>query len=166
MAAAHDVSICRTCSTLLGRGNKTGYCRRHVSAHNLSQPHIRAAQRAGIARKHATDPEFLDGLRARARRLADDPVINAKRTQHFKEGRFWELGTIAARAPEVRARAGRKISATKLAWCPPHLRAEYLHLIRNKRIPAAEARALIEDQNEVEMRRWRASLPDGLRRAG
>lgn len=149
---------CNTCGSKLGRGNKSGFCRRHVAAHNLSQPHIREAQKAGIARKHATDPEFLDGLRARARRLAEDPVINAKRTQHFKEGRFWELGTIAAKAPEVRARAGRKASATKLAWCPPHLRADYLHLVRGKRFLASEARAFIEDQNEVEMRRWRASV--------
>lgn len=149
---------CRTCSIPLGRGNKTGYCRRHVAAHNLSQPHIKERQRAGIKRKHATDPVFLDGLRRRARALADDPVINAKRTQHFKEGRFWELGSIASRAPEVRARAGRKSSATKLAWCPPHLRADYLHLVRGKRLRAAEARALIEERDEVEMRRWRASV--------
>lgn len=149
---------CKTCSTPLGRYNKTGYCRRHVSAFNLSRPEVRQRQREGIARKHATDPEFLDGLRRRARALGDDPDINARRTQHFKDGRFWELGSIASRAPEVRARAGRKISATKLAWCPPHLRADYLHLLNTKRFPAAEARSLIEGQYEVEMRRWRASV--------
>jgi hypothetical protein len=158
MAAPVDRLLCRTCSVPLGRRNKSGFCRRHVSAHNLAQPHIRERQKAGIARKHATDPAFLDGLRARARRLAEDPVINAKRTKHFKEGRFWELGTIAANKPEVRARAGRKSSATKLAWCPPHLRADYLALVRRKRFLAAEARAFIEDQNQVEMRRWRASV--------
>lgn len=152
------MKACRTCQAPLSRQNKTGYCRSHVSAYNLSRPEVRERQRAGIRRKHATDPVFLDGLRARARSLAHDAEINAKRTEHFKAGRYWEKGSIASRAPEVRARAGKASSATKLAWCPPHLRAAYLHLVRGKRFLAAEARAMIEDQHETEMRRWRASL--------
>lgn len=162
--SAQNAATCKTCRAPLSRQNKSGYCRAHVAAYNLSHPHVREAQRAGIRRKYATDPAFLDGLRRRARALADDPVINAKRTKHFKDGRIWQMGSIAAHAPEVRERAGKSCSATKLAWCPPHLRASYLHLVRNKRLLATEARALIEDQNDVEMRRWRASLVPAPRR--
>lgn len=150
--------VCKTCGTNLGRGNKSGFCRRHVAAHNLSQPHIREAQRAGIARKHATDPAFLDGLRRRARSLGDDPDIADRRTRHFVESRIWERGVEAARKPEVRKRAAKRQSATKLAWCPAHLRDDYLFLTRTKRLSAADARALIEDRHEVEQRRWRASV--------
>ncbi len=48
------------------------------------------------------------------------------------------------RAPEVRKAAGRKTSETRMAWCPPELRAEYRTLIHSKLIPAAEARRIIE----------------------
>lgn len=149
---------CKTCGITLGRKNKSGYCRKHVAAHNLAQPHIRERQLAGIRRKFATDPAYLDDLRRRARALGCDPVVNAKRTRHFIENRIWEIGTEAARNPISRAKAGRRSSATKLGWCPPHLRADYLYLVRGKRLLAADARALIEERNEVEMRRWRASV--------
>ncbi len=151
-------SVCQKCSAPLGRYNKSGYCRRHVSEFNLSRPEVRKRQREGIRRKHATDPAFLDDLRRRARALGEDPDVNHRRTRHFVHRRLWEKGCEAARNPASRAKAGRSSSATKLAWCPPHLRKDYLHLVRGKRFLAAEARAFIEEQNEVEMRRWRASV--------
>ncbi len=159
-------AICHTCEAPLSRQNSTGYCRAHVIEFNRKQPGYVDRMRQGIRRRYATDPAYLDDLRRRAKHLGDDPDVNHRRTRHFVERRMWEVGTLSARLPEVRAKAARSSSATRLAWCPPHLRDAYLHLVRIKRLAAAEARALIEDQNEVEMRRWRANLPDGLRRAG
>lgn len=143
LPAPAKFGVCRTCHKPLSRQNTTGYCRAHVSAFNLSKPEVRARQRAGIKRRHAVDPAFLDALRRRARALGEDPDINARRTQHFKDARYWEKGVIASSKPEVRARAAKRASATRLAWCPPEYRDEYRRLIRSKRIPAAEARQII-----------------------
>ncbi|MCC2978821.1 hypothetical protein [Sphingomonas sp. IC4-52] len=49
-------------------------------------------------------------------------------------------------APEVRQQAGRAKTETILGWCPPHLRDTYRHLVNRKHIPAAEARAMIDEE--------------------
>lgn len=41
------------------------------------------------------------------------------------------------------AEVGRKVSNTKLAWCPAHLRHEYHLLYNSKRIKAADAKQMI-----------------------
>lgn len=150
--------FCRTCQQPISARNRSGYCRSHVSAVLAADPAHRERQRAGIKRKIAADPTYLDGLRRRARTLSDDPAINAARSRRFTEGRYWEAGTKAARDPDVRAKAGRAASATKLSWCPAHLRPHYRFLVRTKRMKAADAREIIVDQHETEMRRWRAEV--------
>lgn len=149
---------CRTCRRPIGSRNKSGYCRAHVSAAMAADPAHREKQRAGIKRKLAADPTYLDGLRKRARALSNDPEINAKRSAIFVQGRYWEIGTEVARDPAIRLKAARASSATKLAWCPAHLRDHYRFLVNSKRMKAAEARAIIMDQHEAEMRRWRAEV--------
>lgn len=170
LPAPAKFGVCRTCQKPLSRQNTTGYCRGHVSAFNLSKPEVRERQRAGIKHKHATDPAFLNDLRRRARALGEDPDINARRTQHFKDARYWEKGVIASSKPEVRARAAKRASATRLAWCPPEYRDEYKRLIRTKRIPAVEARKIILSTIEADARRYRSTgvLPQAARaeRAG
>jgi len=64
----------------------------------------------------------------------------------------------AAKTPEIYARAGKRLSETRLAWCPPHLRDDYIMLTQQKRYLAAEARQMIEDQHELAMARWRRSV--------
>jgi len=150
--------LCLTCSQPIGARNKSGYCRSHISAALAATPEHRARQVAGIKRKLATDPVFLDGLRRRAKVLSLDPAINEQRSRVFLAGRYWEIGNEAARDPAVRAKAGRAASATKLAWCPAHLRPHYQFLIRTKRMKAAEARAIILDQHDTEMARWRREV--------
>jgi len=149
---------CKTCGCALGPRNKSGYCRPHIAARNAADPVWRAKQADGVRRKLSHDPVYLDQKRAAARALSADPDIVERRTRRFRQDKVWEAGHRAALDPEVRARAGRSISERRLGWCPVHLRAEYTDLIRRKRFTAAEARAMIEDQNELDMARWRRSI--------
>lgn len=149
---------CKTCGAILGRRNKSGYCRKHVAAANAERPEIRERQREGIRRKLAADPAYLDDLRKRARNLSSDPEINLIRSRHFVANRIWEIGHVAASNPESRAKAGQRGSATKLAWCPRHLREEYRYLVHTKRLKAAAAREIILAQHEADMQRWRRGI--------
>jgi hypothetical protein len=76
---------------------------------------------------------------------------------HLVRLRLWER-THNPAGSESRKRAGKRRSATVLAWCPPKLRGEYRFLVRNKGLKAAEARAIILEQHEADMRRWRQSI--------
>ncbi|MBV8971313.1 MAG: hypothetical protein JO290_03365 [Sphingomonadaceae bacterium] len=71
------------------------------------------------------------------RRWRADPANEAKRLGHAQ----------AQWTAERRARLGRMGRASiaqRLAWCPPDRVPEYHRLVRSKRMPAAEARRLIE----------------------
>lgn len=149
----HD-GVCRTCATTLSRRNRTGYCRKCVGAALHRKPGFKEKLRAGIKRKIYADPEYADALRKRARAASASPKAVKARTERWHRDRVWEQGT-AAQTPEVRARAGRSTTATRLAWCPPHLRETYRDLINSKRIKAAEARRMIEEQEAAELARWR-----------
>lgn len=148
---------CKTCNRPLLRRNKSGYCAAHVHAARAADPAWRAKLSASIQYKMAHDPEFREKKRAQGRALSAVPDIVARRTAHFDQ-RIRNIGHQAALAPEVRARAGRSLTDSRLAWCPAHLRAEYLTLVRTHLCTAAEARKMIEDQNELEMARWRRSM--------
>ncbi|BEV00097.1 helix-turn-helix domain-containing protein [Novosphingobium olei] len=148
---------CATCGKDLSRANVSGYCQSHVWQATRALPDFKERIRTGIKRKIATDPIYKDGLRKRAIALGQDPVINEKRTRHFVEGRIWEIGAKAAATPEARAKAGRSISDTKLAWCPQHLREQYRFLIRNH-YGRDEARRLILEQDAKERQRLRIRM--------
>ena len=53
-------------------------------------------------------------------------------------------------------------SRTRLGWCPPELQDEYRRLTRSKMLPAAEARAVIEDQVAREKAAASLSLSDRI----
>lgn len=147
------MTTCKTCSAPLGRKNKTGYCRLHASAAVAANPEWRAKQIAGIKRKHASDPEFLSALRARARKQGKRRDTRKQRSERFKRERVWEIGGPASQTPEARAKAARSISSTRMAWCPSELRDAYRELTRlGYRAP--EAKALILAQHEADMRRF------------
>jgi hypothetical protein len=85
----------------------------------------RVARRNG--QKSAADPEHLERLREHGRRLA--PLLRTPEA--------------LARMAAVRAANGRKVSETRLGWCPPAWRDRYRHLMRSKRLSASSARAQI-----------------------
>jgi hypothetical protein len=149
---------CKECGGALGPRNKSGYCRKHAFLAARQNPQFAERQLAGIRRKIAHDPEYKDKLRSRARALSADPEIAHRRSRAFVENRTWELGNLASRSPEVRAKARRSVIETRVGWCPPHLRADYRSLVYTHHFRAAEARKMIEEQNELEMARWRRSI--------
>jgi hypothetical protein len=81
---------------------------------------------------------------------------SARRKRNWAEIRA--MGQAASQAPEARAKAGRTLSARRLAWCPGHLRADYLHLVNVKHIKAAEAREIILAQEAAEIARMRREM--------
>lgn len=56
----------------------------------------------------------------------------------------------------------RANSRVRLGWCPPELQDEYRRLTRSKMLPAAEARAVIEDQVAREKAAATLSLSDRI----
>lgn len=153
------LNCCKTCGAKLGERNKKGYCRSHLSAAMAQDPAWREKQRKGIRDKIANDPQYLADCRARADRLAKDPGIKAMRAEQFRRLRVWECGTATQKAnPEIRKRAGRTLSDRKMAWCPPHLRNAYRELLYTKGYLAADARALILEQERREIERLRIRM--------
>jgi hypothetical protein len=151
---------CADCSVALGRANQSGRCRRCLILNLAKDPAFQARRQAGIRRAFQANPERREEYAARARAIHKLPQAIEARRRGAIERRIWERGN-AAQGPAgspARVRAGKKGSAAKLAWCPPHLREHYRYLVYSQHVKAAEARALILEQHEAEMRRWRRAV--------
>lgn len=112
-------------------------------------PTIVARQRAAVA-AHFERPGAREAARDRVKASMAN-LSDAERARRSEVGRvaarLLQSEEVRARAmsPAARRKAGAAISATKLAWCPPHLRPDYKTLVR-KGVPAAEARSAIEKE--------------------
>lgn len=149
---------CADCGSPLSPRNTSGYCGRHVGAANMRRPEIRARMVNGIRRRLASDPVLREQYRANIRKAHQSPKAIAKRKERWAKEKPWIAGNAAQPAgSEPRKRMAATISATKLAWCPPHLRDAYRALTR-KGHRAAEARRMILEQHETDMRRFRQSI--------
>ena len=143
---------CKSCPTELARRNKTGLCRECYRKNpNAVSAETRAKISAGQKRRHLEDPELAERRKVLARKASRSPAAVKARTERWKREKMWERGSQAACRPEVRAKAGKSIRETRLAWCPPHLRDDYIHLIRGKRFSAAEAKRMILEQDAAEV---------------
>jgi hypothetical protein len=142
---ASQPRTCIHCSGPISRDNRSGYCKGCTSV--------------AIKRALAADPARKAALVARARAIHRLPQSREARRRRWVENRYWERGNAALPAGcEARKRGGKVLTARRLAWCPPALRSQYLELVNRKRVKAAEARRLILEQHEIEMRRWRRSI--------
>jgi Bacterial dnaA protein helix-turn-helix len=138
--------------------NKTGLCRKHALEQHNANAESQARRVVALKRRFAIDPELRHQHRERARKLHTLPQSREAKVRRYTP-EFQRKGVEALRnMPEVRRLANAKMSATKLAWCPPALRDEYRHLTQRKAFPAPEARQMIEEQHELEMARWRRSV--------
>lgn len=83
---------------------------------------------------------------------------------HF-ETAVERIRAVVAAGSDVRARAGRTLSQTRLGWLPPEYRDDYFHLRRNFKYRAREARRIIEDQIARDLDRYAATgvLPQASR---
>jgi hypothetical protein len=146
---------CSVCDAKLGRTNKSGLCRKHVASANARDPKWREKQRAGIRRKIENDPAYRGELRVRARKAAASRDPDVMRERWLRD-RVWEKSNPSNPAgSDARRRAGRSISARRLADIPAHLRDDYRHLVKVKRFSAAEAREMIAQLQVAEAERGR-----------
>lgn len=140
---------CSSCYKPLGRGNKSGMCRSCVCQRLNTDPEMHARKVAGTRKKYE-DPAWVAAKRAKLIEIGRRPDVIEKRRirgrEHAKAVLTRPDVWNRTQTPEARARAGRKRSETVMGWCPPELRDEYRDLVRSKRIPAAEARAIIEER--------------------
>ncbi|EJL21913.1 hypothetical protein [Novosphingobium sp. AP12] len=152
------MSGCKTCDQPLNPQNKSGYCKRHISAALAQDPAWREKQRNAARMSLRSNPERLDRMRALAVEMGKLPQAVEARRKHCIERELWKVGNASQpKGSAPRIRGGRRQSATKNAWCPPHLLDDYKALTRTG-YRAAEARAIIEDQHTVEMARFRRAI--------
>ena len=152
------MSTCKVCPARLGPRNKSGYCRKHFSQNVPMSEESRRKLSETIRKRCKADPEFKADLQKRARKASTSPGAVKARTERWHREKVWEKGNKAARKPEVRAKAAIATRNTRLAWCPPHLRQDYLDLIYKNREKAADAKKIILDQHDAELRRFRARI--------
>jgi hypothetical protein len=124
-----------------------------------ADPEFQRNRRAAIVHGFQANPERRAEYAKRARIAGQSARSREANSQRLRERPIWQLGH-AALPPgcDARKRGGAARSARHLAWCPPELRDEYRRLVANKKVPAKEARAVILDQHEAELRRFRRSI--------
>lgn len=142
---------CIDCGVGLCKINRSGRCKLCFNQAMWKDPQFRQNRLVGIRRKFA-EPEYAEKMSKKARRLAQlmaiDPEIQARKR---------ELGKIAYQKnlapPEVRARAiaavrraGPTHTELRLGWCPQEFRERYSRLVNSKKMKAADARAIIEQE--------------------
>lgn len=147
---------CKSCSVTLGPRNKSGYCRKCFSKCVPMSDDAKKRLSAAIRKRFQADPQFKADLQERARKASKSPKACKARKERWQREKMWEIGNEAARKPEARKKAAIATRNTRLAWCPPHLREDYLRLIYSNREKAADAKRIILEQHEAELRRFRA----------
>lgn len=148
--------ICKDCQAPLWKGNKTGYCRKHVSA-AMTGPEHGAKISAALRRKIALDPVYKQQCQERGRKQCATPKMRAAATEAAKRSGAWRKAA-AAVTPEDYARAVKRSAETRLGWCPAELRDEYRELVYRRKFKAAEAREIILAQHEKNMAAFRRKL--------
>ena len=151
-------ATCATCGIELSRQNRSGYCKRHFSAAKAQDPAWRRAQKACYKRPLQANPEPLEALRARVRARNTSPEHRAWAANRAREMDLSAIGRAAARTPEANAKRAASATATKLSWCPPHLRDQYRELIYVKRMSAVEAREIILAQEQQDLLRLKKRM--------
>ncbi len=148
---------CKNCSGPISAKNKSGYCKSCAPRFAKHPDHGERVRRA-LKRKFAADPEAKERARETARANLFSDKARKARSEAAKRIGLSEIGRRAASTPEARAKAGRTITAKRLAWCPPELRDEYLRLSRRCHYRKEEAKRIILEQHEKNMREFRRSI--------
>lgn len=143
---------CAKCETPISTKNKTGMCRPCIA----NDPEQQAKRKIAQRRRYDLDPTLGEAAAARLRAVTSTPEHAERGRAMMLANRVWEKSPPLVAGSERAKEAGRRVSAARMAWCPPHLRATYHALMRKDGIRAEEARRLILDQNAVDLARWRA----------
>jgi hypothetical protein len=169
------------CGARITRQSKTGRCRPHAIARMQADPAYQAARQAGIDRHYAVpgrrEAKVQQLTAARLEKIRNDPAERERLREH---GRWLCREVLTAerraraQAPEARARSVANYIETVMGWCPAHLRPEYRRMIDSQKIPAAEARRILEAEipgtaeyarREIHNRELISRLRDERRRA-
>lgn len=143
---------CIECGGRITRQSKTGRCRVCASIHVNKTDELKLKRAEGIRRKFQ-DPEHRAKMAKVAIRNgqkgAADPEHHAWLVRRgYELTKILQSPEVRARnqSPECRARAGRSVSETRMAWCPKEYWEDYRFLVRSKRMLAADARRMIEQK--------------------
>lgn len=147
---------CTDCAAPITVKSRTGWCRPCSAKHLNSDPAIHARRVAGIHRKFAEDPQFKAEQAARLLVNASTPAAALARVATGKRIAREVLARPDVKAlthsPEARAKRGRTMVNTKLAWCPEEWRDSYRRMLSGGTL-AKDAKAMILDTVRVEARR-------------
>lgn len=115
---------------------------RFIAGHQKAKAEGRVGRKKGCQGRTPT-PDELARRSAAMKLLHADPEFKQKHTERSKQGNLTR---------DLEAMK-RNIRATKLAWCPEHLRADYRVLICKKHMRMAEARPAILELWRKQLRR-------------
>ena len=105
-----------------------------------------------LRRKWRENPVWAAEMRGRIRdgkrrAIAAKPELAAQLREHGRWlGRSGLGNAVRPAGSQERKAVGRLQSDRRLAWCPAEYRDLYMHLLKKKHVPAAEARRLVEEQ--------------------
>lgn len=149
---------CFECGGGLGRRNVSGVCQRCATSRLMRSPEMRAKVSEGRKRRFQSDPEFRDREAARLQKVR---CLRASVGGNLIEGKLWEVGNAVRPAGSPsRMQAGAKTRARRAInrGCPPHLVEQYYFLTRRKNLSSAEAIAIVQEQEAIDMARWRRKV--------
>lgn len=170
------------CAAPITHQAKTGRCRPCANRRMHADPAYQARRLAGLARffdqpgaREERGRILGDGLRAWRASMTADQKRRASQHGRWLVAQYLSRPDIRARAlsATARAKAVAGYIQTRMGWCPVALRQQYYDLVVRKRIPAAEARRIIEAeipgtaehaQLEIASRTLAARLRDERRR--
>ena len=114
-----------------------------------ADPEFREKRRQAYVARLQNDPEF----RALHNRASADRLRQWRAQPGNKPGANDNSRANLAKANTPEGIAARReiVRTQRLGWCPPHRRDEYIRLAR--RMPAAEARRIILDDEQAQARR-------------
>jgi hypothetical protein len=129
-----------------------GHCRRCAATEQNKCPDRRAKTSAAMLARYQ-DPTYRAEHRRRtlAGVAAESEDVREARRRNGRE--VGSKNIEATRPPEVRARAGLSISATKMAGVPVPQRDEYRRLVRGGYASAAEAKRILAEEAAARARR-------------
>ena len=149
------MKTCANCDAVLGRRNKTGLCRRHLAL----DPAWQAVRQDALRRRLATDPELKAQYGARL--IAQTKTERHKRrsSEFMRANEMWNVGAAAQQGNvEILARRARAISEARLAAVPVEYREMYRDLTTKSKLLRADALAMVLEQQERDMRKFRTKL--------
>jgi hypothetical protein len=109
---------------------------------------------AALRRRWHEDPEWAAEMRrrmsaAKQRRMAEDPSFRAQLKARGRAlGKSGVGNACRPAGSEERQVIAKKVRDKRLAWCPEGYRALYMELLMKRRLPAVDAREIVEAQME------------------